>query len=394
MRLPAAAQPFPLLPAALLCVVALTGCSSTPTRPASNSAETTISAPRPADGQEAEVDAALRQLDRAAQIRQLFVVGVPLDDLGSGDALVAEGVGGVFLAGRSTAPATELAATTARWQPQATGPRLWVAADQEGGSVQTLKGPGFDPLPSAVEQGDLPPEQLSALADGLGAAMHGAGLNLNLAPVADVVPAGTEAGNEPIGYFERQYGSTGAEVTGAVVRIADGLAAHQVTPTLKHFPGLGRVRGNTDTQAGVTDTVTTVDDEQVEAFTGALDRISGDPFVMMSSATYSQIDPANQAAFSRAVVTDLLRDRLAFDGVVVSDDLGNAVAVQEFEPGERAVRFLEAGGTLVLTVDPDVLPEMVDAVVARYDADPGFAATVDAAVRTALTAKAAAGLLG
>jgi beta-N-acetylhexosaminidase len=115
---------------------------------------------------------------------------------------------------------------------------------------------------------------------------------------------------------------------------------------------------------------------------------------MVSSATYPQIDPAQQAAFSSVVVTDLLRERLGFDGVVISDDLGNAAAVRDVVPGERAVRFLAAGGTLVLTVEPAIVPDMIDAVLARSDTDSGFAATVDDAVHTALLAKDRAGLLG
>jgi beta-glucosidase-like glycosyl hydrolase len=115
--------------------------------------------------------------------------------------------------------------------------------------------------------------------------------------------------------------------------------------------------------------------------------------VMMSSATYTQLDPTAPAAFSAVVLTDLLRRQLGFDGVVISDDVGNARAVAGVPAGERAVRFLAAGGTLVLTVDDTVVPEMIDAVLARSDADPAFARQVDAAVHTALLAKAEAGLL-
>ena len=114
---------------------------------------------------------------------------------------------------------------------------------------------------------------------------------------------------------------------------------------------------------------------------------------MTSSAIYERIDPTAEAAFSPVVVRDLLRERLRFDGVVISDDLGNADAVAKIPPGERAVRFLAAGGTLVLTVDAALVPELVATVVERSDADPAFATVVDDAVRTALTAKADAGLL-
>ena len=367
---------------------ASTTASTTTSAATATEAAPTSTAPDP----ELAVAQAVAALDRRAEIAQLFVAGVPLDDLAAGDDLAASGVGGIFLAGRSQAPATELAGTTQRWQTLAPGPALWIAADQEGGRVQSLQGPGFGQLPSALAQGALPPADLAALADGMGAALHDAGLNLNLAPVVDVVPPGTEAGNAPIGAFDRQYGGTAAPVVASAGAVVDGLAAHQVTATLKHFPGLGRVQENTDTTATVTDTVTTAGDEQVAAF-GTLARSPARPFVMSSSATYTQLDPTAPAAFSPAVLTGLLRGQLGFPGVVISDDLGNARAVRSVPAGDRAVRFLAAGGTLVLTVEPSLVPVMIDAVLARDAADPAFTGTVDTAVHTALLAKAQAGLL-
>jgi beta-N-acetylhexosaminidase len=380
------------------------GCAATPaaapTRDAASSSEATETPTPPADPAaarqvelEAKVDKALATLDRDAQLAQLFVVGVHLDELPTADPLVRDSkVGGIFLRGRSTASAAELAETTGRWNSLAPGPAPWIAADQEGGQVQTLRGAGFGTLPPASAQGQLPPDQLAAVADSLGASLASAGVNLDLAPVADIVPAGTERGNAPIGAFGRQYGNTAATMTPAVQTVLDGMAAHGVTGTLKHFPGLGFVRDNTDTTPGVRDTVIGPDHEQVTAF-GQLAQTPAAPFVMMSSATYDLIDPVNQAAFSHATVTDLLRGRLGFTGVVISDDLGAALAVQGIPPGQRAVRFLAAGGTLVLTVDPDVFPEMLAGVRERVAANPAFAQTVDAAVRTALMAKARAGLL-
>jgi beta-N-acetylhexosaminidase len=399
MRIMARTRAVPALLSVLACSL-LTSCSSfassapspaTGTSPVT-SRSATASPARPS-GPEAQVSAALAALDRRAQIAQLFVVGVPLADLTGGGALVERGVGGVFLAGRSQVATTELATTTAQWQSAAPGPALWIAVDQEGGQVQTLTGPGFDRLPSALEQGSLPHDQLATLATGLGTSLHDGGVNLDLAPVVDVVPAGAASGSNPIGAFQRQYGSTGPATLAAAATVADGLAASGVTPTLKHFPGLGRVQGNTDIEASVTDTVTTVGDEQVSAFSGTLARRSAHPFVMMSLATYAEIDPAAPAVFSAAVVTDLLRTRLGFDGVVISDDLGNARAVRDVPPGERATRFIAAGGTLVLTVTPSIVDEMIDAVAQRDATDHEFAAAVDSAVHTALLAKAEAGLL-
>jgi beta-N-acetylhexosaminidase len=385
--------------AVVLMVLSACGSDGASPSPGSSSAATTSAAPDPEDeaaaAREAQVDAALAGLDRRRQVAQLFVVGVPATDPSAeAGALIRDpGVGGVFLRGRSDTAATDLGAAAAEWAALSPDLRPWVAADQEGGAVQTLSGPGFAELPRAVDQGTLPPGELASVADGLGASLATAGVTLDLAPVADVVPAGTERRNPPIGQYGRQYGSTAAAVVPAVRVVVDGLAAHGVTATLKHFPGLGRVEGNTDDSAEVIDTVTTRDDEQVAAF-GTLAASPAAPFVMTSSATYDLIDPTEPATFSRVVVTDLLRDQLGFTGVVISDDLGAARAVQDVPPGDRAVRFLAAGGTLVLTVDATLLPEMIDAVLARADADPAFAAQVDSAVRTALLAKAERGLLG
>ena len=144
--------------------------------------------------------------------------------------------------------------------------------------------------------------------------------------------------------------------------------------------------------AVVTVSWTTADDPQLTVFSTLADSAAA-PFIMASSAIYDRIDGSEQAMFSPVVVSDLLRGQLVFDGVVISDDLAEARAVTDVEVGERAVRFLAAGGTLVLTVDPATLPRMMEAVLARDAADPAFASLVDDAVRTALLAKARAGLL-
>src|SRR3954471_20558069 len=389
---------------ALLVALTLVSCSSghsggnasSSSSGSSSSAPTTPAAPANPDGlppdQEQQVVAALAALDRRAQVAQLFVVGVPLSGLAAGDALVAGGVGGVFLRGRSTASTADIAAVTGRWAAAAPGVRPWVAADQEGGQVQTLQGPGFGDLPSALAQGRLPPTALDTLVDGMGASLADAGVTLDLAPVADVVPAAGAASNAPIGAFDRQYGSTAAEVVSAAGAVVRGLGAHDVTATLKHFPGLGSVRENTDVSADVIDDSIATDDERVAAF-GVLSRSPARPFVMVSSATYELIDPSAPAVFSPVVISDVLRGDLGFRGVVITDDVGSAKAVQDVAPGDRAVRFFEAGGTLVLTVTSSVLQEMQDAVLARDAADPDFARKVDTAVRTALVAKARAGLL-
>ncbi|HET8784829.1 MAG TPA: glycoside hydrolase family 3 N-terminal domain-containing protein, partial [Candidatus Limnocylindrales bacterium] len=122
----------------------------------------------------------------------------------------------------------------------------FIAANQEGGQIQALRGPGFARIPSAVTQGTWSTATLRARAERWGEQLAAAGVNLDFAPVADVVPAGTEPDNAPIGRLEREYGSTPTNVADHVAAFIAGMQKAGVVTTAKHFPGLGRVKQNTD----------------------------------------------------------------------------------------------------------------------------------------------------
>ena len=266
-----------------------------------------------------------------------------------------------------------------------------MATDQEGGEVQRMQGPGFSDVPSAVDQSQLGAATLRADAHQWGGQLRAAGINVDLAPVADTVPSGF-GGNPPIGDLDREYGHTPAAVAPLVTAVLGGLADAGVAATTKHFPGLGRVRGNTDTTSGVTDSVTTRTDAYLQPFAAAV--AAGSPFVMMSTAIYTQIDPNRPAAFSPTIVTGMLRGDLRFGGIMISDDVGAAAQVGGYAVGDRAVDFIAAGGDIVLTVDAGQAPAMTAAVLARAGSDPAFKAQVDAAALRVLTEKQALGLLG
>jgi beta-N-acetylhexosaminidase len=267
---------------------------------------------------------------------------------------------------------------------------LIIAADQEGGIVHQLRGDGFTRPPRALDQAQGTPEELTRAATVWGGEIAAVGVNLNLAPVADTVPEEIGTANEPIGRWGRQFGSDPAVVSEFVTAFLDGMSQAGVGGIVKHFPGLGRVTGNTDfTAEGIEDTEATVDDPFLEPFVAGMD--AGASMVMMSSAIYPGIDPDNQALYSSAVVTDLLRDRLGWDGVVVTDDV-NAAALADIPAGERAVGFIAAGGDIVLNGEPRATPEMLDAIRAEMD-DPEFADKVEASVTRVLTLKDEMGLL-
>ena len=193
-------------------------------------------------------------------------------------------------------------------------------------------------------------------------------------------------------HYQRELGDNAADVASHGVAVVKGLQAAGVAATLKHFPGLGRVVGNTDTTSGVEDTLTTRGDPFLAPFAAGIG--AGAQLVMISLAVYRQIDPTGPAAFSSVVIRQMLRGDLGFRGLVVSDDLGAAQQVRAVAPGARAVNFLSAGGTVVLVVKPaSDFAVMIAAVLARAGADPVFHQLVDTDALAVLTAKQSAGLL-
>lgn len=285
-----------------------------------------------------------------------------------------------------------VSATSTHLQAQTTGGiRLLIAADQEGGQVQQLKGTGFTPIPNAVTQGAQPSDLLTRQAATTARELLAAGVNVNLAPVGDVVPAGTEKTNGPIGKYSRQFGSEPKAVADSVVTVLTALQQGGVVATVKHFPGIGRIAGNTDTTAtGISDASLRADDPYLAPFAAAIDANVG--MVMVSSARYPNLDGSTQALFSRTIVTGLLREKLGFAGVVITDDVGAAKALSATPVGDRAVKFVDAGGDIVLTAAPSQVPTMVGALTSRAAADPAFAAKIDAAAARVLALKARFGL--
>lgn len=329
------------------------------------------------------------------------MIGEPLvlPDAATRQALHDLPIGGVVLFGRSRSSATAIRALTDRLRAVASGAPgapsgvgLFVATDQEGGQIQNLAGPGFDPMPSAVMQGKTDPAVLHDDARGWATQLGLAGVNIDLAPVLDVVPPTFAAVNQPIAHFQRQLGENPAAVALHGAALVGGIQAAGVGATIKHFPGLGQVVGNTDNTASVADTTTTRHDPSLAGFAAGIH--AGARFALVSSALYTRIDPTHRAVFSSVVMRDMLRGDLGFQGLVLSDDLGSAAQVSDVAPGTRAVDFLAAGGTIVLAVRPaSAVAPMMAAVQAQAAASAAFRQLVDADALAVVAAKQAAGLL-
>lgn len=337
-------------------------------------------------------------MTESQRIGQIFMLGLTKDRLDASErAAIAQFHFGSVSFTRQTAAGvaavrTIADAVQAQATPAATGSvRFFVAANQEGGLIQALSGPGFDVVPSALSQGTLAPAVLERMAARWGRELRAAGINLDFAPVADVVPPGTDAQNAPIGQLEREFGHDPATVSSHVAAFIAGMREAGIATTVKHFPGLGRVTGNTDFTAAVSDSVTTRNDPSLEPFAMAVG--AGVPFVMVSLATYERIDPAHMAVFSPAVVGGMLRGDLAYRGVVISDALGASPAVASIAPATRAVDFLDAGGDMIISNQLAPAIEMAQALVSLAVETTSFRERVDNAALHVLSAKEVVGLL-
>jgi beta-N-acetylhexosaminidase len=399
--------------AAAACVVAA-GCSggggtigglpttgSTADPSGSGSAQGTATgkpdAPTLATPDAACVTQVYQQLTLAQRVGQLFLVAPDEADDIAGPQLTQAidqyHFGNVLLPkndGGTTALASATAAIQALASAATGGVKFLIAANQEGGEVQQLTGPGFDVMPSELVQGTWTTSGLQGQAQTWGEELRAAGVNLDLAPVMDVVPQATAASNAPIGALDREFGDDPQTNGEHGVAFIAGLAQAGVASVAKHFPGLGRVTGNTDFAANVTDTVTTADDPYLGSFRAVVD--AGVPYVMVAEATYTQIDPDHLGVFS-PVIMRLLRTGLGFKGVILSDDLGDALAVASTPAAQRGVDFLEAGGDLITSQSIEPAEQMAAAVLSEANASAAFRATVDAAAQRVLAAKQAQRLL-
>jgi beta-N-acetylhexosaminidase len=332
-------------------------------------------------------------MTEAQRVGQLFLVGIagaPAAE--AAQAVSAYHFGSLLWEGTSTAGVAADQQVTQAIQSLASSAatarvRFFIAANQEGGQVQELQGPGFSAIPSALAQGQLPAAQLQQQAEAWGRELRSAGVNLDLAPVMDVVPAATASQNAPIGALQREFGATPQTTGPHGVAFIRGMRQAGVATTAKHFPGLGYVVGNTDFSSGVVDTTTGPDSSSLESFQAAIK--AGIRFVMVALATYTRIDPDHLAAFSSRVIRGLLRQQLHFQGVIVSDDLGAAAAVAGVSPAARGIDFLAAGGDLITSQSLPAAIAMDQAILARAARDASFRSTVNSAVMRILDAKQA-----
>lgn len=239
-----------------------------------------------------------------------------------------------------------------------------ICVDQEGGDIRILRWLG--PLRSAPEQAAAGTERADARAAARG--LRAVGINVSLAPVADVpsVPGAALARRA----FSTSFRGAGDSVAEAVRGWRDG----GIASTVKHFPGLGGARVNTD-DGRVTITRDAAElREDLLPFRRAIE--AGVPLVMVGHAVYPAIDRSRIASQSKSVVTGVLRRELGFRGVVITDSTEAAAVLAVTAPAQAAVQNVRAGVDIVLTTGRGSYIQVYRALLAEAERDPAFRARV------------------
>jgi beta-N-acetylhexosaminidase len=286
------------------------------------------------------------------------MVGLPGKGLDDTTAVhLAAGGRAVILMGRNVYDPEQIISLT-NDVACAAGEPVLIATDQELGPVARLRGL-VTPLPGTTEAMEMLPIELELTGQLLGLEMLELGINMDLAPVLDVV-----RGPNPVLAF-RHLGDDPERVAELGVAFMRGLRQAGVVAVPKHFPGHG---------LSVTDphgVVTTIDAplEELQAidlvpFRAAID--DGAQAVMLGHPIYGALDPALPASISPTAYT-LLRADLGFGGVAVTDSLTMQAVRADRTIAEAAVAAVAAGADLALVVDSFPVEEMVAGIVAAVE---------------------------
>lgn len=318
----------------------------------------------------------LQAMDQASNVRdmigQMLLVGFRGATLGSDAPILRDirehNLGGVILfdrdvqlqtSGRNIQSAEQVQALTASLQAGALVP-LFIAVDQEGGRVRRFReAQGFASSPSARAMGQGTPSQTRLEGERTGTLLANLGVNLNFAPVADV---DVNAQSPAIGALERSFSSDPDRVALHAHAFCQGLLSQGVLPCLKHFPGHGSA--TVDSHLGLTDISKTWTPAELRPYALLIPR-KASPLIMTGHLYLRQLDAARPSTLSKAVLTGLLRQRLGFDGVIVSDDMQMRAITEHYGLAEAVLLAVEAGVDILvfgnnLDYDPEIVPKVVD----------------------------------
>ncbi len=347
----------------------------------------------PTGGRDSVPEMLLEKMSIEEKIGQLFIVGIENTKLDEYTAtfLKEHKIGGVLLFGRNIKNNAQVRQLTEELQALKTGPgglHLFIAVDQEGGRVNRLPGE-HGAFPSAKELASGGDENnVMIAAEQMAIQLKGLGINLNFAPVLDI---NSNKDNPVIG--DRAFGDTPDVVTKMGLAFIEGTLEQGIIPVAKHFPGHGDTGTDSHTELPVINhSIERLDEFELIPFKGA---IKNDvPMIMVAHILLPEIDKDYPATLSEAIIEGILRERLGFSGVVVSDDLDMGAITGLYSISDAATRAIKAGvDMLIIGHNRDNMSEAYDAIVTAVAEGYIKSSRIDEAVVSILKLKEQFGLI-
>jgi len=316
---------------------------------------------------------------------QLVAVPAAETDVAAAAPAVAAGAGGVVLYG-SSAPANLGSQLGTLEAMDEGGLAPLVMTDEEGGGIQRMGNlVGSLPWPATMSA-TMTPAAVEQAAEQVAEAMVANGVTMDLAPVLDLASGPGPDATHIDG--PRSFGTSPTTATTFGLAFAEGLEAGGVIPVVKHFPGEGSADGNTDDGPASTPPLATLESADLLPFEAAIS--AGLPAVMVGDASIPGLSQG-PASLASAVITGLLRQRLGFEGLVLTDSLSaDAVSDRGISVPEASVQAVAAGADMVLsnTTDPNTtFDQTVAALVTAVSDGEVPLRTLNTAVMQVLAAK-------
>ncbi|WP_440999653.1 glycoside hydrolase family 3 protein [Fodinibius sp. SL11] len=235
---------------------------------------------------------------------------------------------------------------------------LIISIDQEGGQVARLKpSMGFPKIKSAEYLGTLDNvDSTRFYAQKMAQILDNLGINLNFAPVVDL---NTNPDNPVIGGLERSFSDDPQKVVKHASIYIQTLNNYGIQSVLKHFPGHGSSKN--DSHLGVVDVTESWSNSELIPYRELINRGLAD--AIMTAHIFNQnFDPNNPATLSKPTITGILRNKLNYDGVIISDDLMMGAIRNEYGLKKTINKSINAGVDILVFAnnsiyDADIVPK-------------------------------------
>ncbi len=347
----------------------------------------------------AEKDEIAEKIDEMTieeKVAQLFIItpealtdntGVTMAGDATKEAIDKTPVGGIIYMGdnlQSKTQVQEMLSNTNEYSEERMGLPMFLCVDEEGGTVARIAGSGrfdVDRVGNMSDVGATGDEENARKAgETIGTYLSDLGFNVDFAPVADVL---TNPDNSIVKY--RSFGSDSDTVSDMSVAMAKGLESKGLEAVYKHFPGHGATAGDTHLGAAFTNkSVDELSESELVPFQKAID--DGASFIMVSHISAPGITGHDTpASLSDIIITDILRDKMGYKGIVITDAMEMGAISQKYSSSEAAILALEAGADIILT--PENFRDAYEGVLGAVDSGKISEERIDESVRRILEVK-------